>query len=218
MRQPTTRASGDCSGSVMPCTSRPGRTTSRLRPSWPAACGHPSSWIGSPTSTRPCSKPRRTSPRRSASSSRNPMRRSSRKSWSCPCAKPPGLETMNQRAVFLDKDGTLVEDVPYNVDPELIRLGAGAAEGLPRLQAAGFRLIVISNQSGVARGLFPEEALTAVHERLRQLLNGLGVQLDGFFYCPHHPQALVPEYAVACSCRKPEPGLILTAACEHGVA
>jgi histidinol-phosphate phosphatase family protein len=123
----------------------------------------------------------------------------------------------HRRAVFLDKDGTLIEDVPYNVDPALIRLGAGAAEGLPRLHAAGFLLIVISNQSGVARGLFPEGALRAVHERLGQLLHDLGVRLDGFFYCPHHPGAPVPEYALACSCRKPEPGLILSAAREHGV-
>jgi D-glycero-D-manno-heptose 1,7-bisphosphate phosphatase len=123
----------------------------------------------------------------------------------------------NRRAVFLDKDGTLIEDVPYNVDPALIRLGAGAAEGLPRLHAAGFLLIVISNQSGVARGLFPEGALRAVHERLGQLLHDLGVRLDGFFYCPHHPGAPLPEYAAACSCRKPEPGLILSAAREHGV-
>ncbi len=125
---------------------------------------------------------------------------------------------MNERAVFLDKDGTLIEDVPYNVDPARIRLGAGAADGLPRLHAAGFRLIVVSNQSGVARGLFAEEALRAVHERLRELLAGLGVPLDGFYYCPHHPDGIVPRYAVACRCRKPQPGLIVSAARAHGIA
>jgi D-glycero-D-manno-heptose 1,7-bisphosphate phosphatase len=121
------------------------------------------------------------------------------------------------RAVFLDKDGTLIEDVPYNVDPARIRLGPGAAEGLPRLHAAGFRLIVISNQSGVARGLFAEEALRGVEERLRQLLGDLGVPLAGFHYCPHHPEGVVPRYAVACSCRKPQPGLIVEAARSHRV-
>jgi D-glycero-D-manno-heptose 1,7-bisphosphate phosphatase len=125
---------------------------------------------------------------------------------------------MIRRAAFLDKDGTLIEDVPYNVDPGRIRLAAGAAEGLPRLRAAGFRLIVISNQSGVAHGLFAEEALGAVRDRLHQLLADIGVELDGFYYCPHHPGGSVPRYAVACDCRKPEPGRILSAAREHGVA
>lgn len=122
-----------------------------------------------------------------------------------------------QRAVFLDKDGTLIDDVPYNVDPARIRLAPGAAEGLPRLHAAGYRLIVISNQSGIARGYFPEEALQAVHDRLLQLVGELGVPLDGFFYCPHHPEGTVPAYAVACDCRKPEPGLIRLAAREQEI-
>jgi D-glycero-D-manno-heptose 1,7-bisphosphate phosphatase len=125
---------------------------------------------------------------------------------------------MNHRAVFLDKDGTLVEDVPYNVDPSRIRLGPGAAAGLSRLHAAGFLLIVVSNQSGVARGMFPEEALTPVHERLGELLADLGVPLHGFFYCPHHPEGTFARYAVRCSCRKPEPGMIRAAAREHDVS
>src|SRR5947209_6409951 len=103
---------------------------------------------------------------------------------------------MNRRAAFLDKDGTLVENVPYNVDPARVRLAPGAAEALPRLHAAGFRLIVVSNQSGVARGLFAEEALAGVRERLRELLADLGVPLGGFHYCPHHPDGTVPRYAV----------------------
>jgi D-glycero-D-manno-heptose 1,7-bisphosphate phosphatase len=119
---------------------------------------------------------------------------------------------MSQRAVFLDKDGTLIDDVPYNVDPDLIRLAEGAAEGLPALHAAGYRLIVVSNQSGVARGYFPVEALARVEARLRDLLAGLGVPLAGFYYCPHHPEGVRPGYAVACECRKPEPGLIVRAA------
>jgi histidinol-phosphate phosphatase family protein len=124
---------------------------------------------------------------------------------------------MTQRAVFLDKDGTLVEDVPYNVDPTLIRLMPGAAEGLRLLDAAGYRLVVVSNQSGVARGYFAEEALAAVKERLRELLEGAGVPLAGFFYCPHHPKGVVPAYAVACDCRKPAPGLIFRAARDLGL-
>jgi D,D-heptose 1,7-bisphosphate phosphatase len=123
----------------------------------------------------------------------------------------------NRRAVFLDKDGTLIDDVPYNVDPRLIRLAQGAAEGLPALHAAGYRLIVVSNQSGVARGYFAETALGAVEERLRHLLAEVGVPLDGFYYCPHHPEGTEPDYSRACDCRKPEPGLILRAARDHGI-
>ncbi|MCL4298542.1 MAG: HAD family hydrolase [Anaerolineae bacterium] len=122
---------------------------------------------------------------------------------------------MYQSAVFLDKDGTLIEDVPYNVNPDLIRLTPGVAEALPVLHAAGYRLIVISNQSGVARGYFPEAALPAVEARLRDLLAQINAPLSGFYYCPHHPGGSVPAYAVACSCRKPAPGLLQRAAAEH---
>lgn len=120
-------------------------------------------------------------------------------------------------AVFLDKDGTLVEDVPYNVDPDRIKLAPRAGEGLARLVASGFRLIVVSNQSGVARGLFDEEALGAVWNRVKELLDKFGVMLDGFYHCPHHPEGTVAKYAVACDCRKPAPGMILKAAREHGI-
>ena len=121
------------------------------------------------------------------------------------------------RAVFLDKDGTLVEDVPFNVDPLRIRLAPGVAEGLPLLRAAGFRLFVVSNQSGLARGLFDEEELEAAMQRLQELTTDLGVPLDGFYHCPHHPGGSVPRFARACDCRKPAPGMILAAAEEHGL-
>ena len=121
---------------------------------------------------------------------------------------------LRRRAVLLDKDGTLVEDVPYNVDPARIRLAAGAHDGLAALHAAGYRLVVISNQAGVAHGYFPEEALAAGADRLTQLLAEFGVPLGGFYFCPHHPQGNVPAYATVCDCRKPEPGLILRAAEE----
>lgn len=124
---------------------------------------------------------------------------------------------MTIKAVFLDKDGTLIEDVPYNVDPERIQLTRGAVEGLKLLHAAGYQLIVITNQSGVARGYFPESALFAVEERSRQLLAEIGVSLAGFYYCPHHPDGVVQELAITCSCRKPEPGMLLYAADKHGI-
>ena len=124
---------------------------------------------------------------------------------------------MSRVAVFLDKDGTLVDDVPYNVDPALVRLAAGAANALPRLHQAGYLLVVVSNQSGVARGLFPESALVAVAKRLEELFRECGVPLAGFYYCPHHPNGSVVEFARACACRKPEPGMILRAARRHNI-
>jgi len=130
-------------------------------------------------------------------------------------AEVPG--TVSVQAVFLDKDGTLVENIPYNVDPTLIRLTKGADEGLRRLHAAGYQIVVISNQSGVARGFFEEGALRAVESRVTELLDELGVPLAGFYYCPHHPEGSVPGYAVRCACRKPAPGLILRAAEELGI-
>jgi histidinol-phosphate phosphatase family protein len=122
---------------------------------------------------------------------------------------------MPNRAVFFDKDGTLIDNVPYNVDPARIRLAAGAEEALPLLHERGYRLFVVSNQSGVARGYFAEEALVAVEARLRELLESLGVPLAGFYYCPHYPAGIVGRYAIACDCRKPGPGLVLRAAREH---
>ncbi len=119
--------------------------------------------------------------------------------------------------MFLDKDGTIIENVPYNVDPERIRLNPGAEEGLRRLHEAGYLLIVVSNQAGVARGYFPESALLGVEERLRELLAAFGVPLAGFTYCPHHPEGSVEGLAMVCDCRKPAPGMIVRMAAEHGI-
>ena len=122
-----------------------------------------------------------------------------------------------RRAVFLDKDGTIIENVPYNVDPERIQLSPGAEEGLRQLHRAGYPLFVVSNQAGVARGYFPESALQGVEARLRELLTAFGVPLAGFTYCPHHPEGSVEGLAVVCECRKPAPGMIVRTAAEHGI-
>lgn len=111
------------------------------------------------------------------------------------------------RFAFLDKDGTLIDDVPYNVRPERIALARGAG-ALSQLRDAGFRFAVISNQPGVALGRFPEAALEAVEHRLCRLLDDIGIPLEDFLYCPHHPHGVRAEYAYVCSCRKPEPGLL----------
>lgn len=118
------------------------------------------------------------------------------------------------KAIFIDKDGTLIPDIPYNVDPEKISLQEGALEGLHQLQQEGYLLIIISNQSGVARGFFKEEALNAVQHKIEHLLAGKGVVLNGFYYCPHYPNAAVKEFAIECDCRKPQPGMLLKAARE----
>lgn len=124
---------------------------------------------------------------------------------------------MSTKAVFIDKDGTLIEDVPYNVDPGRIRLAPGAGPALARLHALGYALVVVSNQPGIAHGFFPARALDAVYERLRRLLAPHRVALAGFYYCPHHPEGRVARYATACTCRKPAPGLLLAAATIHGL-
>jgi D-glycero-D-manno-heptose 1,7-bisphosphate phosphatase len=116
------------------------------------------------------------------------------------------------KAVFIDKDGTLVEDIPYNIDPSLITLTPGAKEALVLLKSKGFLLIVISNQSGIARGYFKEVDLEKVKNRLQEMLAPHDVQLDGIFFCPHHPDGVISNYAISCDCRKPKPGMILCAA------
>ncbi len=123
---------------------------------------------------------------------------------------------MTNKAVFVDKDGTLIEDVPYNANPDLIELTARADIGVRSLHEAGYKLIIISNQSGVARGYFPESALLSVEAKLRYLLAEIGVPLTGFYYCPHHPDGSSP-YNQRCCCRKPEPGLIIRAAEHHRI-
>jgi histidinol-phosphate phosphatase family protein len=124
------------------------------------------------------------------------------------------LERLKQsrgaKAVFIDKDGTLVHDVPYNVDPQCVRLMAGAGQALHGMKKAGFKLIVISNQSGIARGLFKEQDLVAINRRIQSLLAAYGVEIDAFYYCPHGP-------ADHCGCRKPQPGMILQAAKDHAI-
>lgn len=124
---------------------------------------------------------------------------------------------VSRRAIFIDKDGTLVENVPYNVDPQRVVLTVGALDGLAQLAALGYLLIVVSNQPGVAHGMFSETALDAVHDRLQQLLAAAGVSLAGFYFCPHHRDGRLPRYAIRCQCRKPAPGLLLAAANRHDI-
>jgi heptosyltransferase-2 len=120
-------------------------------------------------------------------------------------------------AAFLDRDGTIIEDSGYLGDPEGIQFIPGAIEALRRLQAAGYRLIVVTNQAGVARGLITEAEVGRVNERLAELLDRAGVRLDGIYYCPHHPEYGPPAYRQDCECRKPKPGMIHRAVQDFGV-
>lgn len=113
-------------------------------------------------------------------------------------------------AVFLDKDGTLLEDVPYNVDPQQMRYAPGARDALRRLGRLGWPLVVVSNQPGVGLGRFPETALSAVSARLAEMFADCGAQLTAFCYCPHAPGA-------GCDCRKPGAALLTQAAAAHGL-
>ena len=121
---------------------------------------------------------------------------------------------VTRAAVFLDKDGTLVHDVPYNVDADRIVLVPGAGEALRLMQASGFALIVVTNQPGVAEGRFPAAALRRVRGRIEALLAPYEVALTGFYFCPHAPARSAEP---PCGCRKPQPGLLQRAAARHAL-
>ena len=120
-------------------------------------------------------------------------------------------------AVFLDRDGTINEDTGYVGHPDRVRMLPGAARAIRRLNAAGQRVVVVTNQSGVARGLFSTSDVEAVHCRIRELLEEEGAYVDAFYYCPHHPTEGSGPYARPCTCRKPAPGMLLRAAEEMGL-
>ena len=109
--------------------------------------------------------------------------------------------------VFLDRDGTLIRDTGYLSDPAEVEPIPGAAEGLRLLAGAGFRLAVVSNQAGLAKGRFDEGQQKAVHDRFVEMFGNLGVRFDAVEYCPHHPEGTVERYRVACDCRKPGTGM-----------
>ena len=122
-----------------------------------------------------------------------------------------------KKAIFLDKEGALIDNRHYNVEPRHITLCDGAGAALRLLAGLDYRFFVVSNQDGVAHGKFAESALAAVGHRLDDLLFRQQVQLDGFYYCPHHPDGSVSAYARDCDCRKPRPGMLLRAAREHDI-
>jgi D,D-heptose 1,7-bisphosphate phosphatase len=122
-----------------------------------------------------------------------------------------------KKAVFLDKDGTIIPNIPYNANTRLICLAPGVGEGLRLLHEAGYAQVVVSNQSGVARGFFNRADMKAVGNHLAELFAEAGAELTDYYYCPHLPDGAVEEFAIKCQCRKPEPGLMMQAARDHGL-
>jgi D-glycero-D-manno-heptose 1,7-bisphosphate phosphatase len=119
---------------------------------------------------------------------------------------------MKQRAVFIDRDGTISEEVGYINHVSRFRLFPYAPAAIKRLNENGWLAIVITNQAGVARGYFSEDTIQAVHDAMTNELKSNGAQLDAVYYCAHHPSVGEPPYRFDCDCRKPKPGLILRAA------
>jgi D-glycero-D-manno-heptose 1,7-bisphosphate phosphatase len=117
--------------------------------------------------------------------------------------------------VFLDRDGTLNEEVGYIRDVSNLNLIEGAAQAVRKLNDAGVAAVLTTNQSGVARGYYPEQHIHNLHERLVSLLTAGGAKLDAVYYCPHLPEGSVAEFSFACDCRKPEPGMVTQALKEH---
>lgn len=119
--------------------------------------------------------------------------------------------------VFLDRDGTVTEEIGYVNDPRRLRLIPGSAEAIALLNAKNIPVILATNQAGVARGYFKEEMIGRCHARLEEMLAALGARLDAIFYCPHHPSVGEPPYRQDCECRKPKPGMLLKAAERFGL-
>ena len=124
---------------------------------------------------------------------------------------------MSRRAIFMDRDGTICEEVGYVNHLSRSRLLPNSAEAIRLVNGAGYLAIVVTNQSGVARGLFDEDLVNAVHRQLAGRVEASGGLLDAIYYCPHHPREGSPPYRQDCGCRKPKPGMLLRAAEEHDI-
>ncbi|MGE0704345.1 MAG: D-glycero-alpha-D-manno-heptose-1,7-bisphosphate 7-phosphatase [Vicinamibacterales bacterium] len=125
--------------------------------------------------------------------------------------------TAGRGAVFLDRDGTLIEEVGYLDRPERLELYPWTVGAIQALNRVGLVTVLVSNQSGVARGFFTEAVVDVVHGQLADRLGEGGARLDAYYYCPHHPDGRVAEYARACACRKPGRGLVDRAVEEFGI-
>lgn len=121
---------------------------------------------------------------------------------------------MPERAVFLDRDGTLIEEMGYLDRLDRLQFFPYTVDAVRCLNRAGLAVVLITNQAGIAKGMFDEQFVGDTHQRVTAHLLAGGARLDGIYYCPHHPDATVDRYRVACDCRKPEPGLLRRAATD----
>ena len=128
-----------------------------------------------------------------------------------------GAGAVGRRAIIMDRDGTVCEEVGYVNHVSRVRLLARSAAAIRRANEAGFQTVVVTNQAGVARGYFDEHLVDEVHDRVREMLASDGARLDGLYYCPHHPEVGAAPYRKACDCRKPRPGMLLRARDEMGI-
>ncbi len=124
---------------------------------------------------------------------------------------------MPDKAVFVDRDNTLIEDPGYISDPAAVKLLPGVELALKSLHGAGYKVIICSNQSGVARGMFSEQTLGEIHRELERQLDAKGARIDAIYYCPYHPQGSVDEYVKESHLRKPAPGMLLDASRAHDI-
>jgi len=122
-----------------------------------------------------------------------------------------------KRAVFLDRDGTLIEEVNYLARIDQVRLVDGSIEALRLARSAGLATVLVTNQSAIGRAFLRESELEEIHAHLGALLESAGARLDGIYFCPHHPEAILDEYRRVCPCRKPNVGMLLRAAEDLGV-
>jgi D-glycero-D-manno-heptose 1,7-bisphosphate phosphatase len=122
-----------------------------------------------------------------------------------------------KRGVFLDRDGTLIEEVGYLDRLDRIQVFPFSIDAVRLLNRAGFAVVVVTNQAGIGRGFFDESFVEATHRALSATLAAGGARIDAFYFCPHHPEATRPGYKQACDCRKPQPGMLKRAAHERGI-
>jgi len=127
----------------------------------------------------------------------------------------PNINSQPRMAVFLDRDGTIIKEVNYLSRLQDVELLPGAAAAIAKLNQLRIPVILVSNQSGIARGKFSENFVKKTHDYLQEILTHEGAHLDDFFFCPHHPEAGIEPYRKVCNCRKPAPGLLHEAAARH---
>ncbi len=124
---------------------------------------------------------------------------------------------MAQTGIFIDRDGTINDEVEFLRTPEQLHLIPHSADAISQLNELGLRVFILTNQSGIARGILTEDELCGIHARLLQLLENQNARIDKIYYCPHHPEGSIESYRKVCECRKPKPGLFRRAAEEYNI-